>query len=92
MDTSVVVGTGNTVILEDNPIRQRVILANYSDELIWASQSGLARADYGIPIGPNGGSYEDQPDPTGYMWRGPYFALCASGGKVLSVTEHNRVA
>ncbi len=91
MDNSIPIGITNTVVVETNPLRQRIILANYSNELIWISQSGLARADYGIPIGPSGGSYEDEPDATGYMWRGPYFAICATGGKILSVTEHNRV-
>lgn len=91
-DFNPTIGTGSTVVLEDNSKRQRVIFCNYSDELMYLSQSGLARITFGIPIAPNGGSYEDQPDPTGYMWMGSYHAICASGGKILSVTEQNRVA
>jgi len=35
----------------------------------------------------SGGSWVDKPDTRGWMYQGIYTAICASGGKVLTVTE-----
>ena len=67
--------------------RLRVVLCNNSDEDMYVCPGDTAIATAGIPLKAAGGSWSDQPDSIGYIYQGIYTAICASGGKVLSVTE-----
>jgi len=67
--------------------RHRVVLCNNSDEDMYACPGDTAIATAGIPLKAGGGNWTDQPDTRGYMYQGIYMAICASGGKLLSVTE-----
>lgn len=86
---AVTVGATSTQILPQSrgARRQRVYLVNNSDQDIYVSPGGLAVSTEGIPLVARGGAYMDQPDSTGYIYQGIYTAICASGGKLISVTE-----
>jgi len=79
------VGATSTVVLNEEPQRRRASFVNDSDETIYLSKGG-ASANQGITL-KIGGSYEDVPDPSGYIYRGIYSAICASGAKNLSWSE-----
>jgi len=83
------VGTTSTEVLAENTRRRRrlVILCNNSDEDIYINMGSPAVVTAGFVLKPNGGSWVDKPDVFGWMYQGIYTAVCASGGKVLSVTE-----
>lgn len=85
------VGATSTGVVEKNDKRLRwyVILCNNSNEDMYASPGGVAIATQGIPLVAGGGSWVDKPNAQGKMYQGPYSAICASGGKILSVTELN---
>ena len=70
-------------------IRNLVVLCNNSDEDIYINPGSAAVQTAGIPLRAQGGSWTDKPDTRGRMYQGIYTAICASGGKVLSVTELN---
>jgi len=79
------VGTVSTIVLDEEPNRRRASFVNDSDETIYLSKGG-ALANQGITL-KIGGSYEDVPDPSGYIYRGVYCAISASGTKNLSWIE-----
>ncbi|GAI07907.1 unnamed protein product [marine sediment metagenome] len=89
MIDAVTVGATSTLVLSANvrAARRRVVLCNNSDEDMYACPGPVAISTAGIPLKAGGGAWTDQPDTTGYMYQGLYTAICASGGKVLSVTE-----
>ena len=87
MIKSVSVGATSTAVLDPDSHRQRVYLVNISNERIDISPGGLAEAGAGISLGANGGSFTDEPDAKGYIYKGLYTAICASGAKILAVTE-----
>lgn len=86
------VDSTSTVIVPENEgrIRQRLYLVNNSNEDMYVSPGALAISTQGIPLKASGGAFSDAPDFTGYMYQGPWTAICVSGGKVISVTELNR--
>lgn len=84
------IGTSSTLALaakKPGQTRLRAVLCNNSDEDMYICPGETAIDTAGIPLKANGGSYTDRPDRTGYIYQGIYTAICASGGKVLSVTE-----
>lgn len=89
MITAVTVGATSTFILDDNKWRRLVVLTNNSDEDIYVAPGPLAVSTQGIPLKANGGSLTDSPDAQGWIYKGGWTAICASGGKVLSVVEMN---
>ena len=86
----VVIGTGSTMIVDANPHRQKLILVNNSDQDMFVAPHSAAFANQGVPLVALGGSIIDQPDAERYLYKGPWMGICASGGKVLSVTELNK--
>ena len=89
MITGPAVGATSTIVLEGNVkgLRKLVVLANDSDENIYVCPGAVAQMNEGIPLLTPGGSWTDTRDPHGWMYQGPYHAICTSGGKVLCVTE-----
>ena len=91
MIDAVTVGATSTLVLVESPKKNRnmVVFCNNSNEDIYLSPGPVAQSTYGIPLIANGGSFVDKPDTRGKMYQGSYHAICASGGKVLSVAELN---
>ncbi|MBA7543926.1 hypothetical protein ES705_36270 [subsurface metagenome] len=86
------IGATSTLAVEENVkgLRRLLVLCNNSDEDMYACPGPVAIATRGIPLVAAGGSWTDKPDLQGWMYQGQYKAICASGGKILSVTELNR--
>jgi len=87
--TKPTVAVTTTEVLSEQKRGRRVlvILCNNSDEDMYVNPGSPAVTTAGIPLKANGGSWVDKPDVYGLMYQGIYTAICASGGKVLSVTE-----
>ena len=90
MIDGVTIAATSTMVVDVNRFRQKLILVNNSDEDIYVAPHSLAVATYGVPLVAAGGAIVDEPDSTGWIYKGPWMAICASGGKILSVTELNR--
>lgn len=88
IDYSRQVGATSTLLLSVNPQRIGVTFVNDSDETIYIMKGHDAVANRGIRLNANGGSYE-----IGYMnpWPGLVYGICASGGKVLCISEDSAV-
>lgn len=91
MITAVAVAATSTVVLQENVkgLRRLVVLCNNSDEDMYVNPGPVAADTEGLPLVAAGGAWTDKPDTTGWMYQGIYTAICASGAKILSVTELN---
>lgn len=83
-NTKVTVNNTSTTILAANNGRLGATFVNTSNEEITLSLSGTAVSKEGIPLAASGGAYVMDADG---IYTGVITAICASGGKVLSVTE-----
>ena len=86
----VTISNASTPIVAANPRRQKLVLCNNSDEDMYLAPGALAAATQGVPVVSAGGAWIDEPDRDGYLYKGIWTGICASGGKLLSVTELNR--
>ncbi len=91
MKDAVIVGATSTPVLAQNVkgLRKLVVLCNNSDEDMYANPGATAADTEGLPLVAAGGSWTDKPDTQGWIYQGMYSAICASGGKVLSIVELN---
>lgn len=81
------IGTSSTQIVDSNPHRVSITFINSSDERIDISPGTDAVSQAGIPLMANGSGISfDQAGGTP-VYKGPWFAICASGSKVLSYCE-----
>ena len=78
--TKVSVGNTSTSVLSANKDRIEAVLVNDSDEDIYVSESGTAVINEGFVLTPSGSAVVD-------TYTGVITAICASGGKNLTVTE-----
>jgi hypothetical protein len=83
--TSKTIGIASTSIVGANDLRKYLLLQNDSNEIIYIKLGETAVASEGIRI-PVGGSYEMN-DGDGNIFVGAINGICATGGKVLLVTE-----
>lgn len=83
---SVTVGTTSTLVSTARK-RRKIILTNDSDEEIYLARADSAALNAGIRLNADGGALIDEPDSTGFMYAGPWYAICASGSKNLCVSE-----
>lgn len=81
------VGATSTLVAKANPHRKRLYFVNNSIELMSLAPGNPAIAGSGVLLRASGGNHTDQPDPTHYIYKGPWFAICASGAMVLAITE-----
>ena len=81
--SSATVGNTSTKILEKKSGRTFAILTNISDETMFLNMGNAAENNKGIPLFSNG-SYEISGDR---LYRGDIYAICASGGKTISILE-----
>ncbi|GAH26007.1 unnamed protein product [marine sediment metagenome] len=82
--TKVAVGVASTAALAANANRKFAVFVNDSNETIYLSLSGTAVINEGIRLNANGGAYETS---LLNLYTGAVTAICASGGKNLTVTE-----
>ena len=82
--TPVTVGAGTTAVAAANADRKWLLLVNNSDETIYVKLGAAAVAGQGIRINAAGGSLELT---GGSLYVGAVNGICASGGKVVLVTE-----
>lgn len=83
-NTAVTVGSTTTSVLSAKNSRKSATLTNDSDEVIYLALSGTAVMNEGIRLNASGGVYEIN---NTNLYTGPVAAICASGSKVLVVTE-----
>lgn len=79
------IGSSTTAALAANAARLYALLANESGETIYLKLGADAVQDRGIPIR-DGGNYEMSRE-LGNLYVGAINGICASGGKILLVTE-----
>jgi len=82
------VGTTSTLVLGANSQRRFLFLVNDSDENIYISLGSAASMNEGILLTPGGGSLNLD---TASMYAGPLYAICASGGKNVTISEGSLV-
>lgn len=79
--TGVSVGSASTTVLAANTARKAAIIVNDSDETIYLKYGTTAVANSGIRLNANGGAVREE------MYTGIITGICASGSKVVTVTE-----
>lgn len=84
VNTKVDVGAVSTSVLAANSDRRFLFLVNDSDENIYVSLGPTAVLNEGILLTAGGGALTLD---IASMWRGTISAICASGGKNLTVSE-----
>jgi len=82
--TAVTIGATTTAVLATKPERKSATLVNDSDEVIYLALGGTAVMNQGIRLNAAGGSYEVNATN---LYTGAISAICASGTKVLCVTQ-----
>ena len=78
------VDDSSTLIIAANPKRKYAAIVNDSDEEIYLGLGEAAVMNAGIRLNANGGSYEITNDN---IFKGVINAICASGGKILTIVE-----
>ncbi len=81
----IVVGTTAITVLEANPNRVKVSMVNQSDNEITVTK-GHARINEGDVL-KAGGSFSDQRDSFGYIYKDYYSAIASGANSNLSFTE-----
>ena len=81
---SVTVGSSSTAVLAANPDRKSATIVNGSDEVVYLQLGATAVSGEGIYLVAAGGAFNID---HGNLFTGAINAICASGGKVVSVTE-----
>lgn len=79
--TGVTVGSTSTTVLASNASRKAAIIVNDSDETIYLKYGTGATSNSGIRLNANGGLVREE------MYTGVITGICASGSKVVTVTE-----
>lgn len=77
----VTVGNTSTSVLASNSSRIATIIVNDSDEDVYVNLSGTAVMNEGIRLNAHGGSLVEK------NYTGAVTAICASGGKNITVTQ-----
>ena len=81
---AVTVGNTTTVILATNPDRKAATFVNDSDEAIYLQLGAAAALNQGIRLNASGGAFTIDKNN---LFTGAINGICASGSKVLVVTE-----
>jgi hypothetical protein len=84
LNSKVDVGSSSTSVLGSNINRRFLFLVNDSDENIYVSLGPIAVLNEGILLTAGGGALTLD---IASMWRGSISAICASGGKNLTISE-----
>lgn len=88
LNTFATIGLTSTLVLAANSQRRWLFLVNDSDENIYVSLGSAAVVGSGILLTPGGGALTLD---TASMFAGDVYAICASGGKNLTVSEGSLV-
>ncbi len=84
IQATVTVANTSTKVVDANLSRRHLLLINDSDEVMYVALGKAAVANEGIRINSAGGSYEMV---EGAVYSHTIYAICASGGKKLLVTQ-----
>lgn len=80
----VTVGSSSTAILAANPDRKSATIVNASDEVVYLQLGATAVSGQGIYLAASGGAFNIDKNN---LFTGAINGICASGGKVVTVTE-----
>jgi putative intracellular protease/amidase len=83
---AITVTTTSAVVLAANHRRNRAILINDSDTVMYLARGDQAALNSGIRLNAGGGSWTEEPDNRGHIYTGPIAAICTAS-KTLLVTE-----
>lgn len=81
------VAATETLVLKENSSRRRVLFVNDSANTIYLAKGDVAAANKGIRLNANGGSFEDLPDHSLYIWQGKWKAIAPAGASNLTWVE-----
>lgn len=84
---AVTVGVASVQVVAPYNYRRKVLLINDSSNWIYLAKGRPAVVNSGIPLAPNGGSWEEAPDNLGYIYRGGFDAISAVAGSNLCFVE-----
>lgn len=85
---SVSIGVASTVVLPECVVkRKRVTFVNDSIGTIYLCKAASAQINTGIRLNASGGSYEDAPDASGYLYQGIYTAISTAAASNLTYIE-----
>ncbi len=84
VDDNISVNTSSTMVLPPRASRRYAVIVNDSDETIYLTRGVNAVLRKGIRLNAGGGSYEIKPEN---LFLGQVNAICASGGKILTISE-----
>jgi len=79
--TGITVGSSSTTVLASNSARKEAIIVNDSDEVAYLKYGTTAVLNSGIRLNANGGTLVET------VYTGIITGICASGSKVVTVTE-----
>lgn len=82
--TGVTVGSSTTEVLASNPDRKSATIVNASDEVVYLQLGAAAVSGEGIYLAASGGAFNIDKNN---LFTGAINGICASGGKVVTVTE-----
>jgi hypothetical protein len=82
------VGVASQIVVRDNQYRRKVTLVNDSANIIYVAKSDFAVLNAGVRLNANGGAIVDEPDQTGYIYTGPWSAICAVATQRLCIQEN----
>jgi hypothetical protein len=86
---SVTVAVTSTEVIAANRIRAYAAITNDSDEIVYLSFGSAAVLNSGVRLNPRGGSFEIGGSGDSYF--GSVYAICASGGKNVTVVEFSHI-
>lgn len=85
MNGTTTVGATSTVVVFENPRRRKLTVVNNSATDVWLGHGNLATGN-GVLLGQRG-AMVDEPDATGWMYKGAWYCISAAGGETLSWVE-----
>lgn len=80
-------GVANLQVLRPNMRRKKVIFVNDSANIIYLSKTANAVVGSGVRLNAAGGNLVDEPDETGYIWKGAWFCIATGAASNLSWQE-----
>lgn len=87
MNGTTSIGTTSTLIVDENPRRRKLVITNISDTRIFICQQ-IAGLNTGIALSANG-TMVDEPDSTGYIYKGAWSGISTASTKDIAWYEEN---
>ncbi len=84
---AVAVGVTSTLIIAAFDYRRKITLINDSVNIIYLSKGAIAVLNNGIRLNANGGSWIEEPDNLGYIYRGAFYGISGVAASNISFTQ-----